>query len=209
MPSAPEPFDPPLTPELIVAAYQQGAFPMAEARQSDRLGWYIPQQRAILPLDDRFHCPRSVRRHLRLGTFELRRDTAFDRVIRACAAPRAGETETWINRRIVEAYRTLHRLGVAHSVEAWREGQLVGGLYGLAMGGAFFGESMFHDAPAGGTDASKVCLVHLVEHLRSRGFALLDAQLPNPHLDQFGAITIDHDDFMRRLHSALQTRATW
>jgi leucyl/phenylalanyl-tRNA--protein transferase len=209
MAPAPEPFDPPLTPELIVAAYQQGAFPMADSRAADSLGWYIPEQRAIVPLDDLFNCPRSVRRHLRLGTFELRLDTAFDQVIHACAAPRAGEDETWINQRIVDAYISLHRMGIAHCVEAWRDGQLVGGLYGLAMGGAFFGESMFHDAPSGGTDASKVCLVHLVEHLRHRHFTLLDAQLPNPHLDQFNATIIDHDAFMHRLHAALQLDVTW
>lgn len=209
MPPAPESLDPPLTPELILAAYQQGAFPMADSRASDSLGWYIPAERAIVPLDDHFNCPRTVRRHLRLGTFELRCDTAFDQVIHACAAPRASEEETWINPRIIEAYLRLHRMGIAHSVEAWRDDQLVGGLYGLAMGGAFFGESMFHDATCGGTDASKVCLVRLVDHLRQRGFTLLDAQLPNPHLDQFNAVTIDHDAFMQHLHAALQLDVTW
>ncbi len=202
-----DPHDPPLTPELLVAAYQQGAFPMAESRESNQVGWFIPEQRAIIPLDT-FNCPRSVAKRIRDGDYVIRRDTAFDQVIQHCAEPRRNDGDTWINQRIIQAYGELHQLGIAHSVEAWRDDQLVGGLYGLVLGGAFCGESMFHLSDKG-TDASKVCLVHLVEHLNARGFTLLDAQLPNDHLQQFGLQVIEHDDYMQRLSIALSINTTW
>ena len=208
MTSAADQFDPPLTPDLLLAAYEQGAFPMADSRGSRRVGWYVPRRRGIIPIDQ-FNCPRSVRKRIRDRAFDVRIDTAFEQTIRCCAGPRRAADDTWINERIVQAYIELHRRGIAHSVEAWLGDRMVGGLYGLAIGGAFFGESMFHDAAAGGTDASKVCLVHLVEHLRKRGFALLDAQMPNDHLVQFGLIVLDHAAFIERLENALPLDVHW
>jgi leucyl/phenylalanyl-tRNA--protein transferase len=197
-----------LTPQLLIAAYSQGLFPMAAGRQSDNVQWFSPDQRAILPLDA-VRIPRSIRRHLRRQTFDIRMDTAFEQVIQGCAQPRAREEETWINQQIIGAYTELHYLGLAHSVEAWRGGRLVGGLYGVALRGAFFGESMFHDAAAGGTDASKVCLVHLVDHLNRRGYRLLDTQIANPHMEQFGMIEIPRSAYLRRLRRALELDVSW
>lgn len=183
---------PPLTPELIVAAYCRGIFPMAD--EEGELGWYSPDPRAVFPLDA-FHVPRSLAKTIRRGVFEVRVDTAFEAVMRGCA----DREVTWISEDIVGAYVALHGHGLAHSVEAWRGGQLVGGLYGVALGGAFMGESMFSRE----TDASKVCLVALVERLRERGFALLDSQIATEHLARFGQVEIPRRDYLRQLRAAL------
>jgi leucyl/phenylalanyl-tRNA--protein transferase len=181
---------------------------MARSRDARTVEWYAPAERAILPLDA-VHIPQRVARRLRSGRFEIRYDTAFEAVIRACAAPRRGDPDTWINDAIIAAYTELWRRGVAHSVEAWRDGKLVGGLYGLAIGGAFFAESMFHRAALGGTDASKVALAALVGHLRTRGYVLLDVQMVTPTSAQFGAIEIPRADFERRWAAARRLAITF
>ncbi len=184
--------DLPLSPALIVHAYRQGIFPMAD--DDGTINWYRPDPRAVFPLDT-FHVPKSLAKTLRQGKFEVRVDADFEGVMRGCA----GRDETWISNGIIDAHTALHRLGAAHSVEAWQGGELVGGLYGVALGGAFMGESMFSRA----TDASKVCLVHLVERLKARGFILLDSQMPTEHLARFGQIEIPHEAYMRQLKRAL------
>ncbi len=197
-----------LTPELLVRAYCVGAFPMADGRDGP-IYWYSPDPRAVIPLDtDGFKVPHSLQRRVRSGIYRITMDRAFEHVIRACAEPRPGAVDTWINEKIIDTYLQLHHAGLAHSVEAWEEDQPdkpVGGLYGVALGGAYFGESMFHRQ----TDASKVCLVHLVEHLRARSFSLLDVQFVNPHLQQFGVIEIPRDDYLQELEHALQSDARW
>ena len=207
-----------LTPEMVVRAYCAGAFPMADSREGS-IRWYSPDPRAVIPLEeDGFKVPRSLRQRVRSGCYKVTMDRAFEEVIRACAHPRAADADTWINPRIAEVYSELHNAGLAHSVEAWAPGSdpmgsgqpyekeiLVGGLYGVSLGGAFFGESMFHRA----TDASKVCLVALVEHLRAKGFGLLDVQFVNPHLEQFGVKEIPHEAYMARLQEALESGAMW
>ena len=189
-----------LPPELLLSAYSQGWFPMAH--EDGELYWHEPDPRTILPLDA-FHIPRSLVRTLKKEAFEIRRDTAFTAVIQACAAPAPGREETWINVDILEGYQNLHRLGYAHSIESWRDGQLVGGLYGVALRGLFAGESMFSHE----TDASKVALVHLVQHLRARGFQLLDVQYMTPHLRRFGAVEISAAAYQRLLAKALAADA--
>jgi leucyl/phenylalanyl-tRNA---protein transferase len=197
-----------LTPELLIAAYCQGLFPMARARQARTVEWFSPDPRAVLPLEG-FHCPRTVRQAVRRGHFEIRHDTVFERVVRSCAAPRAGQPQTWINETIRSAFAGLHHMGCAHSVEAWRGGRLVGGLYGVALGGAFFGESMFHRRDLGGTDSSKVCLVHLVEHLRRRGFVLLDIQINSDHMRRFGSVDVPRCQYLAVLAEALKRDVSW
>ncbi|MEM1118529.1 MAG: leucyl/phenylalanyl-tRNA--protein transferase [Bacteroidota bacterium] len=191
-----------LTPDLLVAAYQSGIFPMAD--RDGRVGWYAPDPRAVLPLDA-FHVPKTLAKTVRQGRFEVAVDRDFEAVMRACAAPAPGREETWISDEIVAAYTTLHRLGAAHSVECWREGQFAGGLYGVALGGAFFGESMVSRE----RDASKVALVHLVDRLRTGGFALLDTQMTTPHLERFGVVEISRVEYERRLARALAAEADW
>jgi leucyl/phenylalanyl-tRNA---protein transferase len=183
---------------LLLRAYSAGLFPMAKSREDGRLAWYDPDPRGILPLES-FHVPRRLARTIRQGTFEIRFDTVFDAVIEACAAPRAESPDTWINADIRHAYGALHRAGHAHSVECWRDGALAGGLYGVALGGAFFGESMFSRA----RDASKVALAALCERLKARGFLLLDTQFLTAHLMQFGAIEIPRADYKRLLSAAI------
>jgi leucyl/phenylalanyl-tRNA--protein transferase len=178
--------------ELLLQGYRLGVFPMA--MEDNSIGWFSPDPRAIIRLQD-FHVPHAVRRVARKGTFEIKIDNSFAEVIRACATRK----DTWINREIIESYERLHELGFAHSVESWRDGQLAGGLYGVAIGGAFFGESMFHRA----RDASKVALVALVERLRAKQFALLDTQWLTPHLGQFGAIEIPREQYLKLLKQAL------
>lgn len=185
-------------PSILLAAYRQGVFPMAHPELDDEVYWYAPDPRGIIPVEG-FHCPRRLKRTVDQGPFDVRYSTAFGEVIRACAAPREIGAATWISQGIVDAYCQLHQMGYAHSVEAWRGGELVGGLYGVALGGLFAGESMFFRA----TDASKVCLVHLVRRLRERGFVLLDVQFVNAHLEQFGAVEIARDEYERRLEAAL------
>ena len=182
-----------IEPELLLRAYSLGWFPMGTGRRG-RIEWFSPDPRGILPIDS-FHAPSRLKRVVRQSRFDLRIDTAFEAVMRACAA----RDETWITEDILHTYVALHGLGVAHSVETWQDGVLVGGLYGVAIGGAFFGESMFHSV----TDASKVALVALVERLRSRGFVLLDTQWVTPHLQQFGATEIRRSDYLERLAAAL------
>jgi len=183
-----------LTPEGILLAYRHGIFPMADERSGEVL-WFRPDPRAIIPLDG-FHISRSLARTLRRGLFEIRVDTDFEGVMRACADRPEG---TWISERFVEVYGALYRAGEAHSVEAWREGQLVGGTYGLALGGAFMAESMFHRE----TDASKVALAALVGRLRERRFILLDVQYVTPHLESLGAVEITRREYELKLERAL------
>jgi leucyl/phenylalanyl-tRNA--protein transferase len=187
---------------MVLRAYSIGIFPMANRRSDQGVHWVAPTLRGILPLSD-FHVPRRLNRTVRAGTYDVRCDTAFAQVIDACAAPRPGHPETWINRDIIRVFCTLHALGHAHSIETWQDGRLVGGLYGLAMGGAFFGESMFSHA----TDASKVALVHLVARLRASGFVLLDVQFVTEHLRQFGAVEIPAARYLQLLDEALAVRA--
>jgi leucyl/phenylalanyl-tRNA--protein transferase len=194
----------PITPQMIVWAYTQGFFPMAQSRDSNDVQWYSADPRTVMPLD-RFHVPRSLAKLVRRDAPRITLDRAFDQVIRQCAEPRNREGETWINPTIIDAYTALHESGIAHSVEAWEDEQLVGGLYGVALGGAFFGESMFSRR----SNASKICLVHLVNHLRDRGFALLDTQFTNPHLAQFGIEEISREQYLARLEAALRLDMTF
>ena len=184
-----------LTPEGVELAYRHGIFPMAD-EQSDEVLWFRPDPRAIIPLDG-FHVSRSLARTRRRALFEIRVDTDFEGVMRGCADRGEG---SWISDRFVEVYGALHRAGKAHSVEVWREGGLVGGTYGVALGGAFMAESMFHRV----TDASKVALAALVERLRERRFVLLDVQYVTPHLESLGAVEITRREYERRLASALE-----
>jgi leucyl/phenylalanyl-tRNA--protein transferase len=189
-----------LSPELLLRAYAVGIFPMAESRNAQEIHWIDPDRRGILPLE-RFHVPRRLKRRLRRGDFEVRCNTAFGQVIRACALPAPGRRETWINPTIERLYVGLHEMGFAHSIEAWHDGRLAGGLYGVTLGAAFFGESMFHRT----ADASKVALVHLVARLKKSDFQLLDTQFETPHLRQFGVLEIKRDDYRHRLARAVRT----
>jgi leucyl/phenylalanyl-tRNA--protein transferase len=195
------------TPDLLIRAYTRGIFPMVDSRTGE-IVWLSPDPRAILPLGG-LHVSRSLARSLRRGAFEIRSDTAFERVMRACAEARAGRESTWIDERLVRAYTGLHELGLAHSVEAWRDGELVGGLYGVHVGAVFCGESMFSRPELGGTDASKVCLVRLVEWLVAGDFQLLDVQFQSPHLARLGCVEIARDEYLDRLGRALQRWGTW
>ncbi len=185
-----------LTPELLLSAYAQGMFPMAH--DDDRIDWYSPDPRAILPLD-RLHVSRSLQRRLSAGRYSVRFNSAFAEVMVACAAPASDRPLTWINDEIIEAYLRLHDLGFAHSVETWLDDALVGGLYGVSLRGLFAGESMFSVQ----TDASKVALYYLVQRLRERGFRLLDVQYQTPHLQRLGAIEVPAWRYRRLLAEAL------
>ena len=188
-----------LSPRLLLTAYAQGVFPMDGP---EGLRWYAPDPRAIIPLDDRFHVPDSLARVVRQGRYRVTVDTAFEAVMRACG----GREETWITERLVAAYVALFERGYGHSVECWTEdGTFAGGLYGVALGGAFFGESMVSHA----RDASKVALVHLVARLRAGGFALLDTQFLTPHLARFGAVEIRRRRYEAMLASAIALDARW
>jgi leucyl/phenylalanyl-tRNA--protein transferase len=191
-----------LSPDLLLQAYAVGLFPMGERRDDPTLYWIDPEERAILPLDG-FHLPRRLQRTVRSHRFEIRCDTAFTDVMRACAEPAANRRESWINEPILQLYSALFQRGQAHSVETWREGKLVGGLYGVSLGGAFFGESMFSRE----TDASKVALVHLVARLKAGGYVLLDCQFVTDHLRQFGVIEISRDVYRKKLAKALKLDA--
>jgi len=188
-----------ITPDLILEGYRIGVFPMADRDGS--VYWYSPDPRCVLEFN-RFHVPRTVRQLVRRQTFEVRLDTAFDRVIAACADRPEG---TWISSEIITLYTELHRRGCAHTVETWQAGRLAGGLYGIALGGAFFGESMFHRV----TNASKVALVALMDHLRRRRYTLVDTQWITPHLARFGATEIPRPTYLRRLNDALQLPCTF
>lgn len=193
-----------LTPETLLRAYAVGLFPMAERRDDQTLFWIDPEKRGILPID-RFHLPRRLARKLRRRPFEVRCDSAFEDVIRECAAPADDRPETWINEEIVALYTDLNQMGRAHSVECWRDGRLVGGLYGVTLGAAFFGESMFSRE----TDASKIALAHLVARLRKGGFSLLDVQFVTGHLSRFGAVEILRSGYRHLLAEALDRSATF
>ncbi|MGD9690440.1 MAG: leucyl/phenylalanyl-tRNA--protein transferase [Phycisphaerales bacterium] len=213
--------------ELMLEAYRRGLFPMAEPGSQD-LAWYSPDPRAVVPIDRAPGEPggvrvsRSLRSRLRARPFRVTTNAAFEEVIRACAEPRArdpgGDDGSWIDERIIALYVMLHHAGRAHSVEAWlpalpgaEDGRprLVGGLYGVHIGRAFFGESMFCRPALGGTDASKVCLVHLVRHLRARGFTLLDSQFTSPHMASLGVIEIPRRTYLARLRKAAEEHAEW
>jgi leucyl/phenylalanyl-tRNA--protein transferase len=190
--------------ELLVSAYSSGWFPMAI--EEGEIRWYSPDPRGVIPLDA-FHAPSRLRRVIRGGRFRIEIDRDFDSVIRGCAQADRNDEEagTWIDGEIMTSYMALHRLGLAHSVEAWDGDGLAGGLYGVALGAAFFGESMFHRT----TDASKVALAALVERLRGRGFRLLDIQWVTPHLEQFGAVEIPRSEYLKQLEAALAVDVTF
>lgn len=193
--------------ELLLAAYASGWFPMAD--EAGTISWYSPDPRGIIPLEpaSAFHVPSRLRRTLRRGTYRIEINRAFEAVIRACAEAERhpDDTGTWINAEIIDSYCALHAEGYAHSVEAWQEDRLLGGLYGVALGGAFFGESMFHHA----TDASKVALVALVERLRARSFTLLDTQWTTEHLEQFGAVEVPRLQYLKMLEDSLRVDASF
>ena len=193
-----------ITPQILLQAYAAGVFPMAESADDPHLYWVEPEERGVIPLKD-FHISRSLRKRVKHRPFDIRIDTAFNKVIAACAESTEERDETWINKRIVTLYTQLHKMGCAHSVECWLNGELVGGLYGIRIGAAFFGESMFSRA----TDASKVALVHLVARLNFGGFSLLDAQFVNPHLVQFGTQAIKKSDYHKLLEPALESEASF
>jgi leucyl/phenylalanyl-tRNA--protein transferase len=191
-----------ITPQVLLKAYAAGIFPMAESADDSALYWIEPESRGVIPLDA-FRMSRSLRRAVRRRSFDIRIDTNFDGVIEGCAGPRPDRRSTWINRRIRALYGQLFRMGCCHTVEAWHDGRLVGGLYGVRIGAAFFGESMFSRV----TNASKVALVHLVARLNFGGFQLLDAQFITEHLRQFGTIECPRARYHRLLDAALQGEA--
>ena len=182
----------------LLDCYARGVFPMADAREDSKVFLIDPERRGVIPLTS-FHVSRRLARTVRADVFEVKVDTAFHEVILQCAASGPGRTETWINHPIERLYLELHKLGHAHSVECWQDGQLVGGLYGVSLKGAFFGESMFSRR----TDASKICLVHLVERLREKEFRLLDTQFTTEHLKTFGAIDVPKDEYAVMLDAAM------
>jgi leucyl/phenylalanyl-tRNA--protein transferase len=187
-----------ITPQVLLKAYACGIFPMAESAEDNALYWIEPERRGILPLD-RVHVPKRLARTIRKGGFEVRIDQNFEEVIEGCAAPRSGRRSTWINGRIRNLYRELFALRHCHTVEVWQDGQLTGGLYGVHLGRAFFGESMFSRA----RDASKIALVYLIARLKYGGFTLLDTQFVTGHLARFGAIEVSREEFQRFLEAAL------
>jgi leucyl/phenylalanyl-tRNA---protein transferase len=190
-----------ISPEQIIEAYRHGVFPMATSRAGE-IDWFIADPRTIIPLDERFRIRRSLRQAMRKLEYEIRIDTAFADVIRACARhDEVEERSIWLSEEMIGLYIELHRRGIAHSVEAWMNNRLCGGLYGMAINGAFFGESMFTRV----SYASQVALVALVERLRERGYRLLDAQMRTPHITHFGAIDLSHDEYLVLLYDAMQT----
>ncbi|MCK0195466.1 leucyl/phenylalanyl-tRNA--protein transferase [Ancylobacter sp. 6x-1] len=197
--SHPRDHQPEITPEVLLKAYACGIFPMAESADDPGLYWIEPERRGILPLDE-FAISRRLARTVRSDRFTIRVDTAFEAVMDGCATPAEGRTTTWINPRIRKLYGDLHAKGFCHSVETWEDGELVGGLYGVRLGRAFFGESMFHRA----RDASKVALVHLVARLKRGGFTLLDTQFVTEHLRSFGAVEVSRRSYHHLLARALE-----
>jgi leucyl/phenylalanyl-tRNA--protein transferase len=195
---------PQLTPEILLRAYAEGLFPMAERRGDPTLYWVSPERRGIIPLDG-FHVPRRLARTVRSGLFTVTADRAYREVMKACAAPTPERPESWINDEILRLYTALHLGGHAHSIECWRDGKLAGGLYGVRLGSAFFGESMFSRQ----RDASKVALVYLVDGLKRGGFVLLDTQFITAHLARFGAVEITRERYLLKLQDALNREAIW
>jgi leucyl/phenylalanyl-tRNA---protein transferase len=195
---------------MLLWAYGHAIFPMVDPSR-DVIEWFHPDPRGIIPLEpgNAFHIPRNLAREVRKRRFTLRSDTAFERVMRECAMERGADNRSWMNERLLRAYLELFELGHAHSVEAWLDGALVGGLYGVHVGGVFFGESMFSRPQVGGANASKVCLVHLVRWLQARGFLLLDTQFANEHLLQFGCMEISAQEYHARLQRAIAAPVTW
>jgi leucyl/phenylalanyl-tRNA---protein transferase len=193
-----------ITPDILLKAYAAGIFPMAEDADDPSLFWVEPQERGVIPLD-RFHLPRRLARTVRSDAFEIRVDHDFEGVIAGCAEPAPDRDKTWISARIRDLYGELFDLGHCHTVEVYSEGRLVGGLYGVKLGAAFFGESMFHRV----RDASKVALAHLVARLRRGGFKLLDTQFVTEHLAQFGAVDVPRRLYKRLLREAIETPAEW
>lgn len=191
-----------ITPQVLLKAYACGIFPMAESADDPGIFWVEPEVRGIIPLDA-FRLPRRLARTMRTHPFDIRVDTAFETVVAACAQATQDRPNTWINQRIANLYGALHRLGHCHSVECWEDGELAGGLYGVRLGGAFFGESMFTRK----TDASKIALAHLVERLKTGGFTLLDTQFTTDHLKRFGAIDIGREDYLELLEEAVTAKA--
>jgi leucyl/phenylalanyl-tRNA---protein transferase len=191
-----------LTPQVLLKAYACGIFPMAESADDPGLYWIEPEARGIIPLD-RFHIPRRLARTVGSDVFEIHIDRNFEEIIAGCAGAAPGRASTWINARIRQLYTELFELGHCHTIEAWRDGQLVGGLYGVRLGAAFFGESMFTRV----RDASKVALVHLVARLKVGGFHLLDTQFTTDHLNQFGAVDLDRSQYHQLLEIAVKTDA--
>lgn len=188
-----------LNNELLLQAYLSGVFPMAHPDEDNVIYWHTPARRGIIPLDERFHTPGNVKRLYKQNKFDFTVNRCFEDVIQHCADLRVNDT--WISDEIVDAYINLHKAGFAHSFEAWQDGELAGGLYGVSIGKAFFGESMFTLK----RDASKLTLVFLVDFLREKQFKLLDTQYLNPHLLQFGAFEVDHDEYMKMLHEAVES----
>ena len=186
-----------ITPEILLQAYASGIFPMAESRHDPELHWIAPKQRGIIPLD-RFHVSRALARKIRRRPFTVRVDNAFGAVIEGCAESSEQRRETWINDTIIDLYTQLHEMGYAHSVECWHDGALAGGLYGISLGAAFFGESMFTRV----SDASKIALTYLVARMRHGGYLLLDVQFLTDHLAGLGAIAIPRAEYQRRLRRA-------
>ena len=196
-----------LEPDILLAAYREGYFPMSDP-DTGEIDWYNPDPRCILPLDG-LVVSNSLARRVRSGRFEVRADTDFEAVMRGCAAPRPSGTDTWIDDRFIKAYGELHRRGLAHSVEAWRDGILVGGLYGVLLGGVFMGESMFSLPEHGGTDASKVSLVWLVAQLRRIGVGLLDIQFTSDHMASLGAIEVPRGAYLTELSHHKSRPTAW
>ena len=204
MPRRPDPFTIEITPELIIRAYRAGIFPMAEDATDKDVFWVRPEMRGIIPLEG-FHLSASLRKAIRKSPFAIRVDTDFPGIIEGCATVGKDRRSTWINATIRSVYGELFERGVAHTVEVWDGANLVGGLYGLAIGGAFFGESMFHRA----TNASKMALAHLVERLIAGGFTLLDTQFVTDHLASLGGIEIPRAEYEERLADALLVHGDW
>jgi leucyl/phenylalanyl-tRNA--protein transferase len=195
---------PRITPEILLAAYAEGIFPMAERRDDPTLFWVSPEIRGVIPLNG-FHVPKRLTRTVKSDRFDVTSDAVFLDVMQACAEAAPDRKESWINAEIIGLYTALHAAGHAHSIECWREGALVGGLYGVSLGGAFFGESMFSRE----RDASKVALVHLIAQLKRGGYVLLDAQFQTEHLRQFGTQEIPRAAYLARLHAALAVQGYW
>ncbi len=195
---------PDLTPDMLLRAYAVGVFPMAEDRNDPELFWVDPRMRGIIRLNE-FHVPRRLRRTIRSGSFDITYDRDFEAVIEGCAESTRIRPRTWINDNIIDLYCTLHRMGHAHSVECWQDGALVGGLYGVSLGGVFFGESMFSRA----TDASKVALVYLAASLKLGGYDFIDTQFITKHLSRFGAIELPRNEYKKLLSGAIDRKTVF